>query len=56
MKVKSTEELYFSDFEWGIGKDEVAELPESRDAQKAILAHPSISEVKDKPASKTTTN
>jgi hypothetical protein len=52
MKVTSSKSIDFPSLGWGITAGDTRELPEDKDAQKAILAHPSISESKDKPISK----
>jgi hypothetical protein len=46
MKVTSTRSIDFPKFDWGITASEIRDLPEDKDAQKAILAHRSISKVK----------
>lgn len=46
MKVISTETIHFPSLDWGITAGEVKELPADPEAQKAILAHPAISEAK----------
>jgi len=47
MKVVSRKTVHFPEFNWGIGKGEERELPESKKAQEAILAHPAISEARE---------
>lgn len=44
-KVTSTKTIDFPKFRWGITAGEERELPEAKEAQEAILAHPAISEV-----------
>lgn len=46
MQVKSTETIHFPSLNWGIVAGETKELPKDKEAQAAILLHPSISEVK----------
>lgn len=53
MKVKSTETLSFPQYDWGIHAGEELELPEGKEAQEAILAHPSIIAAGSKQAEKT---
>jgi hypothetical protein len=48
MKVTSTKSVSFPKFDWGITAGQTRELPEDKAAQKAILAHPAISEAKEK--------
>lgn len=45
MKVTSTKTIDFPGLSWGIAKGEERDLPEDKDAAKAILKHPAISEV-----------
>lgn len=45
MKVKSKKSVDFPKFNWGINAGEERELPENKEAQDAILAHPAISKV-----------
>ena len=47
MKVISTKSVSFPKLDWGITKGDIRELPADKDAQKVILAHPAISEVKE---------
>lgn len=47
MKVTSTKDIHFPQFNWGVNKNEVRELPEDKDAAKAILENTCISEAKD---------
>lgn len=42
MKVTSKKSLSFPKLGWGITKGESRELPEDKDAQEQILAHPDI--------------
>jgi hypothetical protein len=44
--VTSKKSISFPKFDWGITAGDTRELPEDKDAQKAILAHPSISKSK----------
>ena len=53
IKVTSKKTITFPKFNWGIDRDAERELPEDKDAQKAILAHPAISEVGSKPKNET---
>ncbi len=43
--VTSKKTISFPQYSWGINENEERELPENKDAQKAILAHPLIEEV-----------
>lgn len=52
MKVISTETIHFPSLNWGITAGETRELPADLEAQKVILAHPAISEVKGGEAKK----
>lgn len=45
MKVTSTDTIHFSSLNWGITAGETKELPEDKDSQAIILAHPSITPV-----------
>ncbi len=45
MKVTSTETIHFPSLNWGITAGEERELPEGKEAQAVVLAHPSITEV-----------
>lgn len=47
MRVTSTKNVSFPKLDWGINKGDVRELPPDKEAQKIILAHPAISEVKE---------
>ena len=42
MKVTSKKSIDFPSLGWGITAGETKELPEDKDAQEAILAHPAI--------------
>lgn len=55
-KVKSIDTVSFPQYDWGITKGEEAELPEDKEAQAVILAHPSIIEVGSKHAEKPADN
>jgi hypothetical protein len=46
MKVTSTKSVSFPSLDWGITAGDTRELPEDKDAQKVILAHPAISKSK----------
>lgn len=46
-KVISTKDVHFPKWDWGINEGEVRELPADKEAQKAILAHPAISELRE---------
>jgi hypothetical protein len=48
MQVTATFSVDFPELNWGINAGEVRELPEDKDAQALILAHPDIKEVKPK--------
>lgn len=48
MKVTSTKTVDFPQFRWGIDAGAERELPEDKEAQEAILAHPAISSVTGK--------
>ena len=48
MQVTSTKSVSFPSLDWGITAGEARDLPADKDAQKAILAHPSIKPVKEK--------
>ena len=48
MKVKSKKDIHFPQFNWGISKGAEVELPEYKQAQDAILAHPHIKKVSTK--------
>lgn len=56
MKVTSTETISFPQFNWGIHAGETRELPEDKEAQAAILAHPSITEAKEEKKATISTN
>ena len=45
MEVTSKKSVHFPKFNWGINAGEKRTLPENEEAQKAILAHKSISKV-----------
>jgi len=47
MKVSSRKSVHFPQYNWGIRKGEERELPDDKAAQKNILAHSAISEVKE---------
>lgn len=47
MKVTSNKTIDFPKFRWGITAGESRELPEDKEAQEAILAHPAITEDKE---------
>lgn len=53
MEVTSRESVDFPKLDWGITAGETRELPEDKDAQAVILAHPDIREVKPKTGRKT---
>jgi hypothetical protein len=46
MKVTSRRSVHFPKLNWGITAGDVRELPEDKDMQRIILAHPAISEIK----------
>jgi len=46
IKVTSTKTIDFPGLKWGITKGDERELPKDKEAQKIILEHPLISEVK----------
>lgn len=46
MQVISTKSVDFPKLGWGITAGDTRELPEDKDAQKIILAHPAISQVR----------
>lgn len=48
MKATSTKTLHFPQFEWGIHAGETRDLPEDKDAEKAILDNPAITKVSGK--------
>ncbi len=52
MKVTSRRSVHFPSLDWGINAGETRELPSDKETQKAILAHPAISEVKKEAISK----
>lgn len=54
MKVTSTKSVSFPKFDWGITAGEIRDLPEDKDAQDVILAHPAITKA-DAPKSKSDT-
>lgn len=45
MKVTSTKTVSFSKIGWGIHAGETRDLPEEKEKQEVILAHPAISQV-----------
>ncbi len=45
--VTSKKTIDFPSLNWGITKGDKRELPKDKEAQKIILAHPVISEVKE---------
>lgn len=47
MKVFSHKNVHWPSYDWGISKGEERELPEDKAAQKEILAHPAIEEIKE---------
>ena len=51
MKVTSTKTADFPKLGWSIQKDEVKELPESKEAQEQIISRPYITEVVERPLS-----
>jgi hypothetical protein len=48
MKVTSTKSVDFPSLNWGITAGDTRELPDDKDAQAVILAHPAISKSKEK--------
>lgn len=42
MKVTSKKSVHFPSLDWGISAGESRELPEDKDAQALILAHPAV--------------
>lgn len=46
IKVTSTKSISFPKLNWGINAGSARELPDDKDAQSIILAHPAITEVK----------
>lgn len=45
-KVTSTKSIHFPSLGWGINAGETRELPEGKEVQAEILAHPAIKEVR----------
>lgn len=46
MRVTASKSVDFPSLGWGITAGDTRELPEDKDAQKAILDHPAISKTK----------
>ena len=53
MKIISTSELHFPTLNFGIKVGEPTELPEDKEAADIVLAHPDISEYKEKTKAET---
>ena len=47
MKIVSTKSISFPKFDFGMTADVPVELPKDKKVQDVVLAHPSVSEVKE---------